>query len=70
MTKFGSMKCGILGGFSACIGLSVSFVATSIMHLVLTIGIVSGMLINVRQWKGQSRMANPETVVTWGKQDA
>jgi len=49
VTKYGSMKCGILGGFLACIGLSVSFVATSIMHLVLTIGIVSGKLINVRQ---------------------
>lgn len=49
MTKFGPMKCGILGGFLAFIGLSVSFVATSILHLVLTIGIVSGMLINVKR---------------------
>ena len=59
MTKYGPMKCGILGGFLAFIGLSVSFVATSIIHLVLTIGIVSGKLINVRD----NRKGNQEWTI-------
>lgn len=44
MHKYGPMKSGICGGFLVFIGLSVSFVATSIIHLVLTIGILSGKL--------------------------
>ncbi|CAC5414364.1 SLC16A14 [Mytilus coruscus] len=42
ITKYGSRKCAIFGGILSTGGVGLSFFATSITHLVLLVGIVSG----------------------------
>ncbi|XP_071141305.1 monocarboxylate transporter 9-like [Mytilus edulis] len=42
VTKFGPCRCGIAGGIVAAAGLAISYFATSIYFLVLSVGIVTG----------------------------
>ncbi|OWF50007.1 Monocarboxylate transporter 9 [Mizuhopecten yessoensis] len=43
VNRFGVRKMGILSGLLASVGLSVSFFATSIPYLVITVGIITGL---------------------------
>ncbi|XP_076084650.1 uncharacterized protein LOC143055398 [Mytilus galloprovincialis] len=42
VTKYGPRKCGIIGGFLSAVGIGLSFIASSIVYLVLFIGLITG----------------------------
>ena len=42
VTKFGPRKCGIIGGLLASFGLGISFLATSLIYLTVSIGVLGG----------------------------
>ncbi|CAG2230717.1 SLC16A14 [Mytilus edulis] len=42
VTKYGPRKCGIIGGFLSTLGIGLAFIASSIVYLVLFIGLITG----------------------------